>query len=64
MIYPYKVKHNGIVYPAGAEVPVGIQATKEEKKPEPKEEAKAEIKAEKKEEAEKPVIKNRPRKTK
>lgn len=53
MIFPYTVKHDGVVYPAGAEVPVGIQATKEEKKPEPKVEEKAETE-------DKPTVKKRP----
>lgn len=33
MVFEYTVKHNGIVYPAGAEVPVGKQP---ETKAEPK----------------------------
>lgn len=47
MKYAYAVKHNGVLYPAGADVPVGetpkkvietpkAAEAKEEKKPEPK----------------------------
>lgn len=37
MIYPYAVKHNGVNYPAGTEVPVGVAPIKEEEKPAVKE---------------------------
>lgn len=37
MKFNYKVKHNGVIYPAGAEVPVGVVNTpKTEVKVEPK----------------------------
>ena len=45
MIFKYKVKHNGITYPAGADVPVGetpapekpvVKETVETEKPAPK----------------------------
>lgn len=45
MKYPYAVKFNGVNYPAGAEVPVGVSAPKkEEEKPVVKEEAEIEQK--------------------
>lgn len=50
MIYPYSVKHNGVWYPAGADVPVGTFI------PEPVEEE-----TEKVEEAETPVFEPRRR---
>ena len=31
MIYTYTVKHNGVVYPAGTDVPVGKQPEVEKK---------------------------------
>lgn len=36
MIYKHRVKHNGVVYPAGTDVPVGniiVEPKKEESKP-------------------------------
>ena len=36
MVYDYAVKHNGIFYPAGANVPVEVNTTVEIKKEEPK----------------------------
>lgn len=41
MVFEYPVKHNGVDYPAGTEVPVG-NAPKVEEKVEPKVEVKAE----------------------
>lgn len=41
MVFEYPVKHNGVDYPAGTEVPVG-NAPKGEEKAEPKVEEKAE----------------------
>lgn len=35
MKFPYKVKHDGVEYPAGTEVPVGGDAPKAEVKVEP-----------------------------
>lgn len=36
MIFDYNVRHNGVLYPAGTDVPVGADAPKEEVKEEPK----------------------------
>ena len=35
MKFNHAVKHNGVLYPAGAEVPVGGAPKAEEKKPDP-----------------------------
>lgn len=49
MVFDYTVKHNGIRYPAGTDVPVGVEKPKVEvkaepekvvEKPQPKEESK------------------------
>jgi hypothetical protein len=45
MIFEYAVKHNGVKYPAGADVPVGIEPKKQEPVIKPEEKA------------EKPVVK-------
>ena len=39
MKFKYRVKHDGVAYPAGAEVPVGNNTPKEEVKEEQKAEA-------------------------
>lgn len=45
MKYSYTVKHNGVYYPAGADVPVGNPAPKkEEVKAEPKAQVKPSVK--------------------
>lgn len=36
MKFSYGVKHNGVFYPAGTDVPVGVEEPKKEVKAEPK----------------------------
>lgn len=48
MIFEYTVKHNGVYYPAGTEVPVGYKPKEEPVKEEPKAEEAPKPKAESK----------------
>lgn len=56
MIFDYTVKHNGVRYPAGTDVPVGGDAPQVETKEEVKEEPKVEADVEQKPKA-KPIRK-------
>ena len=51
MVFPYKVKHNGITYPAGSDVPVFFMPEPEPKAETPKVEEKPKPKSEPKKRA-------------
>ena len=61
MVFDYPVKHNGIKYPAGAEVPVGVETPKVEVKKEP--EKVVETPQPKKVEVDKPLPRTKAKKT-
>ncbi len=61
MVFDYTVKHNGVRYPAGTDVPVGVAEPKVEVKKEP--EKVVETPQPKKVEVDKPLPKTKAKKT-